>query len=159
MAATQGTEGATPAAALRCEVSAPQSVKAGEPVHVTFRLTNSTAQPLFVLTWRSPFEGEPRSRFLEITRDGTEVPYQGPMFKRGDPEAGDYATLAPGATAELKIEVSLAYDFSRPGTYRIAFRGPLMDVATQQAEVPRPLAQHRAMPVQCPVVETTIVAP
>lgn len=144
---------------LRCEVSAPQQVKAGEPVVVTFRITNPTAQPLYVLKWRSPFEGEPRSSYLQVTRDGTEVRYQGPMFKRGDPSASDYATLAAGATEELRIEASLAYDFSEPGTYRIVFPGPLMDVTSQQAEVPRPLAQHRAMPVQCPEMRITVTAP
>ena len=38
------------------------------------------------------------------------------------------------------MKVALAYDFTQPGRYRIAFRGPLMDVATQQAEVPHTLA-------------------
>jgi hypothetical protein len=136
---------------------APQ-LKVGEPVQVTFRLTNPTAQPLFVLDWHTPLEGL-LSNCLEVTRDGTEIPYQGPMFKRGNPEASDYVTLAPGGSAENTIEAQLAYDFSQPGTYRIAFRGPLMDVATQQAEVPRPLAQHRAVPVQCQAIETKISAP
>ena len=36
------------------------------------------------------------------------------------------------------------------------FRGPLMDVTTAQAEVPRPMAQHRPMPVECPTLETKI---
>jgi hypothetical protein len=136
---------------------APQ-LEVGEPVNVTFRLTNPTAQPLFVLDWHTPLEGL-LSNCLEVTRDGTEIPYQGPMFKRGNPEASDYVTLAPGGSAENTIEAQLAYDFSQPGTYRIAFRGPLMDVATQQAEVPRPLAQHRAVPVQCQAIETKISVP
>ena len=125
---------------------------------MTFRLTNTSAQPLYVLDWRTPLEGL-KSSCLEISRAGAEIPYQGPMFKRGDPGAEEYVTIAPGASVENTIEAQLAYDFSQPGTYRIAFPGPLMDVATQQAGVPRPLAQHRALPVQCQEARTEIVPP
>ncbi len=148
----------SPGASLQCALSAPASLKAGEPVELTFRLTNTTAQPLFVLKWHTPLEGL-KNNFLEVTRAGTPIDYQGPMFKRGDPQAGDYATVAPGASVEGKIDAALAYDFSKPGTYRIGFPGPLMDVASQQSELPRPLAQHRTLPVQCPAVEVAITAP
>jgi hypothetical protein len=143
---------------LECALStsAPQ-VRQGEPVEVVFRLRNPTAQPLYVLNWHTPLEGL-LSNCLKVTRAGAEIPYQGPMFKRGDPDAESYVTLAPGASVEEKIEASLAYDFSQPGTYRIEFRGPLMDVATRQAEVPRPLGQHRALPVQCPAVELKVIS-
>ena len=158
MPAAGGTEGTTLAAPLRCELSVAPRYKVGEPVNVTFKLTNPTAQPLYVLNWHTPLEGL-LSNCLKVTRGGVEIPYQGPMFKRGDPDADSYVALAPGAAAEQKIEASLAYDFSQPGTYRIEFRGPLMDVATRQEEVPRPLARHSATPVQCPAVETTVEAP
>jgi peptidyl-Lys metalloendopeptidase len=143
---------------LECGLSVPPSVRAGQPVEVLFRLTNRTTQPLFVLTWRTPLEGLLGNDF-EVSRDGTGIPYQGPMVKRGNPRAEDYVTLAPGASVDALVELSLAYEMTQPGRYRIAFRGPLMDVAEKQAEVPRPLEQHRAMPVRCPVVETTISAP
>lgn len=143
---------------LECAMSVPPRVRVGEPVELVFRLRNPGAQPVYVLNWHTPLEGM-MSNCLKVTRGGTEIPYQGPMFKRGEPDAESYVALAPGASAEEKIEASLAYDFSQPGTYRIEFRGPLMDVATQQAEVPRPLASHRAVPVQCPAVETLVVAP
>jgi hypothetical protein len=155
---TPGKEGMATALALDCTLSVPPRLRVGEPVEVHFRLGNSTAQPLYVLTWHTPLEGL-LSNHLRVTRDGTEIPYEGPMFKRGDPEAEAYVTIAPGASAEAQVEASLAYDFRQPGRYRIEFRGPLMDVTPNGAEVPRPLAQHRAVPVQCPAVETTIVAP
>jgi len=158
MPAAGGNEGATLAAPLRCELSVAPRLKVGEPVNVTFKLTNPTAQPLSVLNWHTPLEGL-LSNCLEITRAGTEIPYQGPLFKRGDPSAEEYVTLAPGATVENTIEAQLAYDFSQPGTYRIAFRGPVRDFTSKQAEVPRPLAQHRELPVQCQAVETTVVSP
>lgn len=142
----------------KCELSVYPQLDVGDPVQVTFQLINPTAQRLFVLDWHTPLEGL-LSNCLVVTRDGVEIPYQGPMLKRGDPEPSDYAVLDPGVTSERTIEAHLAYDFSKPGTYRIAFRGPLMDVITQQAEVPRPLAQHREVPMQCQAVETKISSP
>lgn len=164
--AKEGTPMSPPAApkqppptdSLQCALSVAASYKVGEPVEITFRLTNPTARPLFVLKWHTPLEGL-KNNFLEVTHAGTPVEYQGPMFKRGDPQAADYATLAPGATVQAKINASLAYDFSKPGAYRIAFPGPLVDVTPNQSELPRPRDKHSAFPVQCPPVETVIAAP
>jgi len=158
---TQGPNTAVrPSTPLQCMLSVPAKLKTGQPVEVTFRLSNPTAQPQYVLNWNTPLEGL-KNNILEVSLVGTdsELPYQGPMFKRGEPSADNYVTVAPGATVEGKIDASLAYDFSKPGTYRIAFRGPVLDVTTKQAEVPRPMDQHRAMPVECSTVETTISAP
>ncbi|MFL5350446.1 MAG: protease [Hyalangium sp.] len=164
---TQGTNTAgsdstavRPATPLQCTLSVNPILKAGRPVEVTFKLSNSTAQPQYVLNWNTPLEGL-KNNILEVSRVGTdtELPYQGPMFKRGEPAADNYVTVPPGGSVEGKIDASLAYDFSQPGPYRIAFRGPILDVTTKQAEVPRALAQHRAMPVECPTIETTISAP
>jgi hypothetical protein len=144
--------------ALECAMSVAPRVRAGEPVMLQFRLTNPTSQPVYVLNWQTPLDGL-FGNFLQVTRDGAEIPYQGPMMKRGDPEADDYVAIAPGASADAEIEVSLAYEMREPGRYRISFRDQLMDVTWQQAEVPRPRSQHRAVPVRCPAVETTVVAP
>jgi peptidyl-Lys metalloendopeptidase len=146
------------ATTLDCVLSVPPSVRAGEPVELRFQLTNRTAQPLYVLTWRTPLEGLLGNDF-QVTREGTEVPYQGPMVKRGNPQAEDYAALAPGASVDAKVELSLAYEMKQPGRYRIAFRGELMDVTEKQVDVPRPLEQHQSRPVSCPAVETAVTAP
>ena len=143
---------------LDCTMSVAPSLRVGEPVELRFQLSNPTEQPLFVLKWQTPLEGL-FGRHLEVTGDGVEVPYQGPMKKRGDPQASDYVTIAPGASAEATVNMSLAYDMQQPGRYRIAFRNELMDVTADKAEVPGKLAQLHATPVQCPAVETTIVAP
>jgi peptidyl-Lys metalloendopeptidase len=138
---------------IACSLSVPAQVRAGEPLMLRFRLTNRTAQPLYVLDWHTPLEGL-LANMLRVRHAGQELAYRGPMMKRGDPEADDYRALAPGASVEEEIDVSLAYDTDAPGRYAIAFRGPLMDVATGEAEVPRPLAQHQAMKLLCNEVET-----
>jgi hypothetical protein len=144
--------------ALACSLSVASRFKVGEPVMVRFQLTNSSAQPVYVLGWNTPFEGL-RNSFLQVTRDGTDIPYQGPMLKRGEPTAEDYVSIAPGASADAQVEASLAYDFSQPGHYRIAFRDELLDVATNKPELPHTRERFQPRSVQCPAVETTIVTP
>src|SRR5512140_2048199 len=132
-----GTESTVvkPATPLQCTLSVNPTLKAGRPVEVTFKLSNPTAEPQYVLNWNTPLEGL-KNNLLEVSRAGTELPYQGPMFKRGEPAADNYVTVAPGSSVEGRIDASLAYDFSQPGPYRIAFRGPILDVTTKQAELP-----------------------
>jgi peptidyl-Lys metalloendopeptidase len=135
------------------------SLRSGEPVEVRFQLTNRTEQPLFVLSWRTPLEGRLLGNDFKVTREGTEIPYQGPMAKRGNPSAESYQSLAPGASVDAKVELSLAYDMKQPGRYRIEYPGPLLDVIRTQAQVPHSLDQFESQPVSCPAVETTISSP
>jgi peptidyl-Lys metalloendopeptidase len=118
---------------LNCSMGVRERLAVGEPVELLFRLSNSTSQPLYVLTWHTPLEGL-LNRCLRVTRDGAELAYRGEMMKRGAPVASSYVTLAPGASVEAKVELSQAYDFKVPGKYRIEFPGPLMDVATRKAD-------------------------
>ena len=64
-------------------------------------------------------------------------------------------TIAPGAAVEARVDVSQVYEMTSPGNYQLTFRDELMDVATEQAEVPHPLDAFQAMPVECPSVEVT----
>lgn len=104
---------------LECVLSGPSKVGPGKPVELTFRLTNRTERPLYVLKWHTPLEGF-RANFLTVTRDGSGVPYNGPMMKRAAPSKDDYATLAPGASVEARFNVSQAYDVSAPASYQFA---------------------------------------
>jgi peptidyl-Lys metalloendopeptidase len=142
---------------LTCTLSVPRRLEVGEPVELLFRLGNPTSQPLYVLNWHTPLEGLLNNIF-SVTRDGAELPYRGEMVKRAPPRASDYVLLAPGASVEARVELSRAYDFKQPGTYRIEFQGPLMDVTSKKTEVPHPWGQSRPREVRCMPVETTIVA-
>lgn len=142
---------------LTCVLSVPTRLKAGEPVELSFRLTNPTSETVWVLDWHTPLEGL-ENNFLRVTRDGAEVEYRGMMKKRGPPDASDYVQLAPGKSVEAKVDLSEAYDFKVPGKYTIAFPGPLMDVATKKADVPPPFGESHSREVRCSPVETTIVA-
>lgn len=147
----------TNAVNLECALSAPAKARVGEPVEVLFKLTNRSDKPVWVLKWQTPLEGFLGTVF-QITRDGEEVDYRGPMAKRAAPNADSYAAIAPGATVENRVEVTQAYDFQKPGTYRIAFRDALMDVATRKEDVPAPGGDFKSTPVTCAPVDVTLAA-
>ncbi|WP_223645068.1 protease [Corallococcus sp. EGB] len=140
---------------LECALSVHPKARVGEPIEVLFKLTNRSDTPFWVLKWQTPLEGILGTVF-QVTRDGAEVPYQGPMVKRAPPNADSYALIAPGATVENAVEVTRAWDFTKPGTYRITFRDSLMDVATRQEDVPRAGGEYKPTPVTCAPVDVTV---
>ncbi|WIG99346.1 protease [Myxococcus sp. SDU36] len=151
--ATQETPAMT--TTLTCTLSGPAQVRAGEPVELVFELSNPTAQALRVLGWHTPLEGV-LNQIFDVSRGGGSLDYRGPMAKRAPPTADSYLTLSPGTSVEGKVDVARYYDLQAPGTYRIAFRGPLMDVAREGEPVPAPNGGFRPVEVPCPVVEVTV---
>ncbi|MCP3059510.1 protease [Myxococcus sp. K38C18041901] len=142
---------------LECSLSAPAQVKAGEPVEVLFKLTNTSAQPVYVLKWHTPLEGIRNDIFkVTLTGSAADQSYMGPMVKRGPPDASSYATLAPGASEERGVDVAQAYGIQTPGTYRIHFVGQLMDVTTDAAKVPALNGEFHDTAVDCPDIEVTV---
>lgn len=142
---------------LDCELSVAPRLTVGEPVRLRFRLVNRSARPVYVLEQRTPLEGH-LGKFMRVTRDGVELPYEGIMVKRGPPEADDYVAIAPGGSAEAEVEISGAYNFRQPGRYRIEFLGELLDVAEAPSDVPRSLERYQSVQVSCPAAETVLVA-
>jgi hypothetical protein len=122
---------------------------------VHFRLALRSGPPVYVLNWRTPLEGL-RGDDFRVVRDGVDIPYAGPMFKRGNPAAKNYLTLDPSKPLEADVELSLAYDFRKAGHYRVDFKGHIWDLVTNQAEVPRPLDRHRAVPLSCAGIDVDV---
>ena len=142
---------------LECRLSAEKTVPTGRPVMVRFTLRNPGPKPVSVLIWQTPLEGLLGNLFDVRGPDGA-VPYSGPMVKRGDPDADEYVRIEGGAEVSDEVDVTAAYDLSRPGRYTVAFRGRLFDVTTP-ASVPRRRDLHQAVPVACPPLEIAVLGP
>jgi len=151
------TVASSPAPALSCRIEPQAPLVAGGPIRIRFELANRSESPLRVLTWNTPLEGW-KGTILEVRRGREELPYQGPMFKRGDPQAGDYAEIPAGGQVDATVDLAEVYDVSRPGTYRIETAGDLLDVTADSAAVPRPRDRHQPAPLRCAPV-TLDVAP
>lgn len=150
------SEAANATAPLSCTLQSPAKAVAGKPVSVSFELTNVTNQTLYVLTWNTPLEGRLLNDTFEVTRDGVELPYLGPMVKRAPPTADSYVAIAPKASVTKEVEISNAYGVTTPGAYGIEFRGSLMDVTADKARAPPPDGNYQGVVVKCPLVETLV---
>jgi hypothetical protein len=133
---------------IDCQFDLPDTVRLGTPVPLTLRLRNGERRPIRLLTWGTPFEGGWWQPFVRVFRDEAEVPYIGPMAKRGTPEPAEYLPLPAGATRRATLDLRDAFDLSVPGTYVVSSAVILHDVLMSGAH-------HRIEP-RCATVQVTI---
>lgn len=147
-----------PSSPFRFRLTARETYSAGEPVTIGFTLENLSDVPLWVLTWYTPLEGI-RGSIFRVTRDGREIPYQGPMVKRGDPDQDEYLLVQPGAPVSAEVDLARGWDLSVPGTYRVELEGRIHDVAREGERVPRPRGVHRGGDAKGEPVTFQVVRP
>lgn len=141
---------------LHCTLHVPPRGVAGRPVPLRMTLRNAGPRALRVLTWQTPFEGEWFAPFVAVQRDGTELPYQGPMLKRGAPAPQDYLVLPARAEKGATLDLARAFDLSRPGRYTVQPRLRLMDVRAEGVQAGTAL---QAQPLDCAAVQFELSAP
>jgi hypothetical protein len=90
-------------------------------------VTNTGSDDLYILPWFTPLEGL-LSDCLKVTRNGRKVKYDGPLVKRGKPEAEDYILLRANDTLRLRLPLDEAYHVSEPGTYKVAVTANIQDL-------------------------------
>lgn len=91
---------------------------------VDIEITNTSDRTVRVPGWQLPGQYL-QSDLFEISRDGQAVAYEGPMIKRGLPQAADFVVLRPGQTYRTSVDLSAFYDLSRTGQYTVVFKAPL----------------------------------
>lgn len=91
-------------------------------VEATFTVENTGSEPLYVLDRELPFAGF-KSDLFEVRRDGEPVEYMGQLHRFVPARLVDFRRIAPGEQITGKIDLEGVYDFSRPGTYTVRFRG------------------------------------
>jgi peptidyl-Lys metalloendopeptidase len=142
--------------ALHCKLSAPPTIKLGDPVHLTFAIENTGKTPLRVLNWNTPLEGF-FGNYLSITGPAGALQYEGPMVKRGMPERDEYVSIGAGREVEATVDLALPYRFAQPGRYTVAFKGTLFDVT--DAPIPRSSDKFTGMTISCPAATFELQAP
>src|SRR6185503_7068681 len=61
--------------------------------------------------------------------------YEGPMIKRGLPNAGDFAILRAGETLRTTIDLSNSYDMSKSGDYVVTLASPLQHASLSNGQM------------------------
>ena len=98
----------------------------GEPVIVTFELTNVGSRDYALLRWNTPLEGEV-FQYFNVRRDGFLVPYDGRFVKRGDPDESAYRIVRAGETVVEQLDLSTAFPLTEPGTYTVTLAMEILD--------------------------------
>jgi hypothetical protein len=129
-------------------------LEAVPPSTVRLTLTNRSQVPVRVLRWNTPFESRWRGTIFRVTSGGKEIPYQGPLTKRGDPRRDEYVEIAPGGSVSGDADLSAVYDLA-PGSYQVRVAEGLADVAVDAA-TPRPRDQHRPLALECGEITITL---
>lgn len=87
-------------------------------VNATLTITNNHKGQQKVLGWYTDLEEE---HIFHITRDGEEVQFMGPHYKRQAPTENDYIKLKSGESLVKTFELTSNYDMSEPGQYDITY--------------------------------------
>jgi len=138
---------------LRAAIYAKPDYTLGDPVLVTFELENVGADPLQVLPWGTPFEGQFTVDCLTVSRAGSPVRYDGRLVKRGDPSEHSYVTLAPGQKLSSTLDISAAYAIDQAGTYSVTLNAAFLDafsIVGNAKRAPRNRGEHEPLPFQSP---------
>ncbi|MCH8199330.1 MAG: hypothetical protein IIA54_04580 [Chloroflexi bacterium] len=130
--------------------------RAGQPVLLRFTLQSISSITLYILDWHTPLEGL-RGRIFRVARNGADVPYRGLLAKRGSPTREEYLEVHPEGLLVAEIDLSTSYDLSQPGRYGVQFVARLVDVVSDESELPRDLAHHRQVDIDCNGVSFMIV--
>ncbi len=140
-------------AALQCQLAAPRAAKAGAPLMLHFSIRNTGSSALRLLQWGTPFEPGWFAPFVEVTRNGQPLPYQGASLKRGEPEDSDYLAVAARRQRHARVDLALAFDLTAPGHYRVQPRLQLHDVLRAREGRSRPRQAHQPQALACNSVE------
>ncbi len=102
-----------------------------EPVTCNMLLTNISTEPLLVnkrFLVNLPFPSPHEVYFLITDESGRQLHFQ-LLIRAGNPEPGDFTTLAPGDSVGTQIlyrvvdppgyDLSSAFDLARPGSYTV----------------------------------------
>ncbi|GLX78772.1 peptidase M35 [Thalassotalea insulae] len=87
-------------------------------VNATLTITNNHQGQQKVLSWYTDLAEE---HIFHVTRDGVEVQFMGPHYKRPAPTANDYIKLKSGESLTKTFELTSSYDMSEAGQYDVTY--------------------------------------
>ncbi len=141
---------------LEYALQAQNSYVKGEPVIVGFSIKNLSSTDVWILKWYTPLEGI-KGRIFQVTCDGVDIPYEGMLMKRGNPERGDYIRIRQGGSARADFDLSSVYSVPVCKTCIVKFKGRIHDVIVDEREIPRTSDKHLFVDVPGNVVSFSLV--
>lgn len=96
-----------------CQLTADTNQSISQGIWVTYSITNTSAEPVFLLPWNTPLEGFMSKLFIITDEQNNQLSYQGPMVKRSMPTQEDFIVIASGETISTRLDLKLAYHFEK----------------------------------------------
>ncbi|PKI13975.1 M35 family metallo-endopeptidase [Colwellia sp. 12G3] len=87
-------------------------------VNATLTITNNGNGQQKILGWYTDLDEE---HIFKIMRDGVEVEFFGPHYKRHAPVEKDFIKLKSGESLSQTFELTSLYDMSEAGNYEVAY--------------------------------------
>lgn len=153
-AAADPLEGET----LKFSMTSAERYEVGKPVSICFTLENCSEKKVCVLTWYTPLEGI-KGRIFKVSFGDETIHYQGRMIKRGNPARRDYICIDAGKSRSVDIDLAPVYNLSRPGEYRVEFKGIIHDIADDESSLPRTAANHQRLVITGNTITFTVIEP
>ena len=132
---------------LTYRLQAKKTYDHSSPIKLDFSLKNLSANDLWVLKWHTPLEGI-KNNIFDVVCDGVEIPYEGRMMKRGEPDRHDYLCLPARSTEHVEVDLSNAYNCPAAKECRVKFKGRIHDVVNDARQVPRAMADHSPVDIE-----------
>jgi peptidyl-Lys metalloendopeptidase len=145
---------------MRYQLSANDTYVKGDPVIINFTLMNLSNENLWVLTWYTPLEGL-KGKIFRVTCDGKDVPYEGPMLKRGQPNKDDYIQIYPGSSVSKKVDLSAVYQIPACNEAFVEFKGRIYDYTTTMPSdlIPKSTEEHQTLKITGNSITFRVVNP
>lgn len=94
----------------------------GEPVIVTFKLTNVSTSEYKIVKWGAPFDGM-GGPYFSLLRNGEAVAYDGPYIFWDTPTEESLLTIASGETVSAELALTDLFSLARQSSYTLDFSG------------------------------------
>ncbi len=129
----------------------------GEDVTLRYTIKNQTNEDRRLLCWNTLLEGI--GTWLWLDHEGTIISYDGRLVSRGDPSPDEYVIVLAGASISGSVELSEAYDLSKPGKYEARVDTYIQDqyLTTAVPALARPLSSHQSCRLTSNTVHSRII--
>lgn len=131
---------------LKYKLKANNSYIVGTPMTINFTLENLLDENLWVIKWYTPLEGL-RGDIFQVKCDGKEIPYEGMMIKRGEPDQDSYIHIVPRGSVSEEVDLSSGYNLPISEDCQVDFKGRIYDIMSDEGKLPRRNDEHEGMDI------------
>jgi hypothetical protein len=121
---------------FECQIEVSPNNEIGRPITVIGTLKNTGPLDAWVL-YRNTFLDPKPSNCVNLSHNGTRVPFVGASVVHGQPSRGSFLRIQAGHSVTGQLDLNQKYDISEPGKYEVSFNLRILGtLADENAEPP-----------------------